>query len=184
MLECGFIAHLRIQVPEVSAGRVTAEGFPRDLDLLEQVQPAIHSGPVWGWACPSPAAKDSHQPVQRELTHSRCPSQGSPQPMAGRQGISAQTTCRWRNSSVRPGTPGSGRRRLCRDRTFTQWLYRILSLHPPWEPPTPPGAPGSPSRALRLRTDLRQLVSDAVLGSTLHSGAWGCNAHLLISCEG
>lgn len=46
MLESGFIAHLRIQVPEVSAEELQAEGFPWDLDLLEQVQPGIHSGPV------------------------------------------------------------------------------------------------------------------------------------------
>ena len=138
-----------------SQRKLQAEGFPWDLDLLEQVQPGIHSGPVWGWACPSPAAKDSHPPVQRELSHSRCPPQGSPQPMAGRQGRSVQTTCCWRNSFLRPGTRGWGRRRLCRDRTFTQWLSRILSSHPPWEPPTLPGAPGSPSRALCLRTDLR-----------------------------
>ena len=104
--------------------------------------------------------------------------------MAGRQGRSAQTTCGWRNSFLRPGTPGPGHWRLCRDLTFTQWLSRILSSHPPWEPPTLPGAPGSPSRALRLRTDLRQLVSDVVSGSTLRSRAWSCNAHPLISCGG
>lgn len=50
-------------------------------------------------------------------------------------GYQPRTTCRWRNSSVSSLGPQDQAAGGLQRPHFTQWLYRILSLHPP-QPPT------------------------------------------------